>query len=236
MNVPRTQGLAALYKNCIYYIAGICRNHQRTFTVEVYDIEQNTWCRKRDLPFDQATSPYIKVLLLQGRLHLFVRATQVMVEEHVFRTSRKNSLYQYDDDADQWTKVYETPDRLWDLGRHFECVVAKLYPQCLQKVLWALRMCCLRQLINIFGEEGWWNCSIHGAVCVPNTRTAGEVFKALKVSINKLEGAVWKSKKKKRNLLDNCAQSTHTIACFTVRKVNHKCNYLHFFFFFADVE
>ncbi|KTG41785.1 hypothetical protein cypCar_00003217 [Cyprinus carpio] len=135
MNVPRTQGLAALYKNCIYYIAGICRNHQRTFTVEVYDIEQNTWCRKRDLPFEQATSPYIKVLLLQGRLHLFVRATQVMVEEHVFRTSRKNSLYQYDSEADQWTKVYETPDRLWDLGRHFECVVAKLYPQCLQKVL-----------------------------------------------------------------------------------------------------
>ncbi|KAG1949300.1 kelch repeat and BTB domain-containing protein 8 [Pimephales promelas] len=135
MNVPRTQGLAALHKNCIYYIAGICRNHQRTFTVEVYDIEQNTWCRKRDLPFDQATSPYIKVLLLQGRLNLFVRATQVMVEEHVFRTSRKNSLYQYDDEVDHWTKVYETPDRLWDLGRHFECVVAKLYPQCLQKVL-----------------------------------------------------------------------------------------------------
>lgn len=135
MNVPRAQGLAALHKNCIYYIAGICRNHQRTFTVEVYDIEQNTWCRKRDLPFEQATSPYIKVLLLQGRLNLFVRATQVMVEEHVFRTSRKNSLYQYDDEADHWTKVYETPDRLWDLGRHFECVVAKLYPQCLQKVL-----------------------------------------------------------------------------------------------------
>uniref|UniRef100_A0A8C4NVD0 Kelch repeat and BTB domain containing 8 n=1 Tax=Dicentrarchus labrax TaxID=13489 RepID=A0A8C4NVD0_DICLA len=135
MSVPRSQGLAALYKNCIYYIAGICRNHQRTFTVEVYDIEKNTWSRKRDLPFDQATSPYIKAMLLQGKLHLFVRATQVMVEEHVFRTSRKNSLYQYDDDADVWTKVYETPDRLWDLGRHFECVVAKLYPQCLQKVL-----------------------------------------------------------------------------------------------------
>lgn len=135
MSVPRSQGLAALYKNCIYYIAGICRNHQRTFTVEVYDIEKNTWSRKRDLPFDQATSPYIKAMLLQGKLHLFVRATQVMVEEHVFRTSRKNSLYQYDDEADAWTKVYETPDRLWDLGRHFECVVAKLYPQCLQKVL-----------------------------------------------------------------------------------------------------
>ncbi|KAG7493606.1 kelch repeat and BTB domain-containing protein 8 [Solea senegalensis] len=135
MSVPRSQGLAALHKNCIYYIAGICRNHQRTFTVEVYDIEKNAWCRKRDLPFDHATSPYIKAMLLQGKLHLFVRATQVMVEEHVFRTSRKNSLYQYDDKADLWTKVYETPDRLWDLGRHFECVVAKLYPQCLQKVL-----------------------------------------------------------------------------------------------------
>ncbi|KAK7916748.1 hypothetical protein WMY93_012509 [Mugilogobius chulae] len=105
----------------------------RTFTVEVYDIEKNSWSRKRDLPFDQATSPYIKAMLLQGKLHLFVRATQVMVEKHVFRTSRKNSLYQYDDEADAWTKVYETPDRLWDLGRHFECVVAKLYPQCLQK-------------------------------------------------------------------------------------------------------
>ncbi|XP_028303445.1 kelch repeat and BTB domain-containing protein 8 [Gouania willdenowi] len=135
MSVPRSQGLAALYKNCIYYIAGICKNHQRIFTVEVYDIERNVWSRRRDLPFDQATSPYIKAMLLQGKLHLFVRATQVMVEEHVFRTSRKNSLYQYDDDTDAWTKVYETPDRLWDLGRHFECVVAKLYPQCLQKVL-----------------------------------------------------------------------------------------------------
>ncbi|XP_066526614.1 kelch repeat and BTB domain-containing protein 8 [Hoplias malabaricus] len=135
MSVPRSQGLAALHRNNIYYIAGICRNHQRTFTVEVYDIEQNSWSRCRDLPFEQAASPYIKALLLGGRLHLFVRATQVMVEEHVFRTSRKNSLYQYDEEADRWTKVYETPDRLWDLGRHFECVVAKLYPQCLQKVL-----------------------------------------------------------------------------------------------------
>ncbi|XP_061076720.1 kelch repeat and BTB domain-containing protein 8 [Conger conger] len=135
MNVPRSQGLAALHKGSIYYIAGICRNHQRTFTMEAYDIEQNAWTRKKDLPFDQATSPYIKVLLLYGKLHLFVRATQVTVEEHVFRTSRKNSLYQYHEEADQWTKVYETPDRLWDLGRHFECVVAKLYPQCLQKVL-----------------------------------------------------------------------------------------------------
>lgn len=135
MGVPRSQGLAALYKNFIYYIAGICRNHQRTFTVEVYDIEKGMWCRKRDLPFDHATSPYIKAMLLQGKLHLFVRATQVMVEKNVFRTSRKNSLYGYDDKADLWTKIYETPDRLWDLGRHFECVVAKLYPQCLQKVL-----------------------------------------------------------------------------------------------------
>lgn len=135
MGVPRSQGLAALYKNCIYYIAGICRNHQRTFTVEVYDIERNSWSRRRDLPFDQATSPYVKAMLLQGGLHLFVRATQVMVEEYVFRTSRKNSLYQYDEEADAWAKVYETPERLWDLGRHFECVVAKLYPQCLQKVL-----------------------------------------------------------------------------------------------------
>ncbi|KAK6480673.1 kelch repeat and BTB domain-containing protein 8 [Huso huso] len=135
MTVPRTQGLAALYKNSIYYIAGICRNHQRTFTVETYDIEQNAWTRKKDLPFDQAASPYIKLIILHDQLHLFVRATQVTVEEHVFRTSRKNSLYQYDEDSDQWRKVYETPDRLWDLGRHFECIVAKLYPQCLQKVI-----------------------------------------------------------------------------------------------------
>ncbi|XP_041080698.1 kelch repeat and BTB domain-containing protein 8 [Polyodon spathula] len=135
MTVPRTQGLAALYKNSIYYIAGICRNHQRTFTVETYDIEQNVWTRKKDLPFDQAASPYIKLIILHDQLHLFVRATQVTVEEHVFRTSRKNSLYQYDEDSDQWRKVYETPDRLWDLGRHFECIVAKLYPQCLQKVI-----------------------------------------------------------------------------------------------------
>uniref|UniRef100_A0A8C9WRF9 Kelch repeat and BTB (POZ) domain containing 8 n=1 Tax=Scleropages formosus TaxID=113540 RepID=A0A8C9WRF9_SCLFO len=135
MGVPRSQGLAALYNNCIYYIAGTCKSHQRTFTVEAYDIEQNTWVRKEDLPFEQATSPYIKALLLCGRLHVFVRATQVTVEEHVFRTSRKNSLYRYDEEVDRWTKVYDTPERLWDLGRHFECVVAKLYPQCLQKVL-----------------------------------------------------------------------------------------------------
>ncbi|MBN3323398.1 KBTB8 protein, partial [Atractosteus spatula] len=135
MRIPRSQGLGVVYKNCIYYIAGICKNHQRTFVVETYDIEKNMWIRKKDLPFDQATSPYIKVLLLHGKLHLFVRATQVTVEEHVFRTSRKNSLYQYNEKTDQWIKMYETPDRLWDLGRHFECVVAKLYPQCLQKVL-----------------------------------------------------------------------------------------------------
>ncbi|XP_023649747.1 kelch repeat and BTB domain-containing protein 8 isoform X1 [Paramormyrops kingsleyae] len=135
MSVPRSQGLATLYKNCIYYIAGTCRNHQRTFVVEAYDMERNMWTRKRDLPFDQAASPYIKALRLHGQMHLFVRATQVTVEEHVFRTSRKNSLYRYDDETDEWKKVYETPDRLWDLGRHFECVVAKLYPQCLQKVL-----------------------------------------------------------------------------------------------------
>ncbi|KAL4655927.1 kelch repeat and BTB domain-containing protein 8-like [Arapaima gigas] len=135
MGVPRSQGLAALHKNFIYYIAGTSKNHQRTFTMEAFDIEQNVWTRKRDLPFDHASSPYIKVVNLHGQLHLFVRATQVTVEELVFRTSRKNSLYQYNVETDQWKKVYETPDRLWDLGRHFECVVAKVYPQCLQKVL-----------------------------------------------------------------------------------------------------
>lgn len=103
-------------------------------TVEAYDIQLNKWIRKKDLPLDQSTNPYIKLFLLLNKLHLFVRATQVVVEEHVFRTSRKNSLYQYDEESDQWMKVYESPDKLWDLGRHFECVVAKLYPQCLQKV------------------------------------------------------------------------------------------------------
>ncbi|ELW47068.1 Kelch repeat and BTB domain-containing protein 8 [Tupaia chinensis] len=131
----RIQGLAAVYKDSIYYIAGTCGNHQRMFTVEAYDIELNKWTRKKDFPCDQSINPYLKLVLFQNKLHLFVRATQVTVEEHVFRTSRKNSLYQYDDIADQWMKVYETPDRLWDLGRHFECAVAKLYPQCLQKVL-----------------------------------------------------------------------------------------------------
>uniref|UniRef100_A0A8C9T993 Kelch repeat and BTB (POZ) domain containing 8 n=1 Tax=Scleropages formosus TaxID=113540 RepID=A0A8C9T993_SCLFO len=135
MSVPRSQGLAALHKNFIYYIAGTGKNHQRTFIMEAFDLEQNVWTRKKDLPFDHASSPYIKVLHLHGKLHLFVRATQVTVEELVFRTSRKNSLYQYNVETDQWKKVYETPDRLWDLGRHFECVVAKVYPQCLQKVL-----------------------------------------------------------------------------------------------------
>nr|XP_020140943.1 kelch repeat and BTB domain-containing protein 8 isoform X1 [Microcebus murinus] len=135
MTVPRIQGLAAVYKDSIYYIAGTCGNHQRVFTVEAYDIELNKWTRKKDFPCDQSINPYLKLVLFQNKLHLFVRATQVTVEEHVFRTSRKNSLYQYDDVADQWMKVYETPDRLWDLGRHFECAVAKLYPQCLQKVL-----------------------------------------------------------------------------------------------------
>lgn len=135
MTVPRIQGLAAVYKNSIYYIAGTCGNHQRMFTVEAYDIELNKWTRKKDFPCDESINPYLKLVLFQNKLHLFVRATQVTVEEHVFRTSRKNSLYQYDDITDQWMKVYETPDRLWDLGRHFECAVAKLYPQCLQKVL-----------------------------------------------------------------------------------------------------
>lgn len=135
MTVPRIQGLATVYNDSIYYIAGTCGNHQRMFTVEAYDIEQNKWTRKKDFPCDQSINPYIKLVLLKNKLHLFVRATQVTVEEHVFRTSRKNSLYQYDEVADQWQKVYETPDRLWDLGRHFECVVAKLYPQCLQKVI-----------------------------------------------------------------------------------------------------
>ncbi|XP_051836438.1 kelch repeat and BTB domain-containing protein 8 [Antechinus flavipes] len=135
MTVPRTQGLAAVYNDSIYYIAGTCGNHQRMFTVEAYDIELNKWTCKKDFPCDQSINPYLKLVLLNNKLHLFVRATQVTVEEHVFRTSRKNSLYQYDEGTDQWKKVYETPDRLWDLGRHFECAVAKLYPQCLQKVL-----------------------------------------------------------------------------------------------------
>nr|XP_010588475.2 kelch repeat and BTB domain-containing protein 8 [Loxodonta africana] len=135
MTVPRIQGLAAVYNDSIYYIAGTCGNHQRMFTVEAYDIELNKWTRKKDFPCDESINPYLKLVLFQNKLHLFVRATQVTVEEHVFRTSRKNSLYQYDDITDQWMKIYETPDRLWDLGRHFECAVAKLYPQCLQKVL-----------------------------------------------------------------------------------------------------
>lgn len=135
MTVPRSQGMAAVYKDSIYYVAGTRGNHQRVLTVEAYDIEQNKWIRKKDLPCDQSSNPYIKLLLLKNKLHLFVRATQVSVEELVFRTSRKNSLYQYDEVVDQWRKVYETPDRLWDLGRHFECAVAKLYPQCLQKAL-----------------------------------------------------------------------------------------------------
>ncbi|XP_007893388.2 kelch repeat and BTB domain-containing protein 8 isoform X2 [Callorhinchus milii] len=134
MNVPRSQGLSTVYKDSIYNIAGTCKAHQRMLTVETYDIQQNSWLRKNELPLDQSTNPYIKLCLLHNKLHLFVRATQVVVEEHVFRTSRKNSLYQYDEDSDQWKKVYESPDKLWDLGRHFECVVAKLYPQCLQKV------------------------------------------------------------------------------------------------------
>ncbi|XP_078517611.1 kelch repeat and BTB domain-containing protein 8 [Lissotriton helveticus] len=135
MTVPRSQGMAAVYKDSIYYVAGTRGNHQRVLTVEAYDIEQNKWIRRKDLPCDQSSNPYIKLLLLKNKLHLFVRATQVSVEELVFRTSRKNSLYQYDEVVDQWRKVYETPDRLWDLGRHFECAVAKLYPQCLQKAL-----------------------------------------------------------------------------------------------------
>ncbi|XP_072328403.1 kelch repeat and BTB domain-containing protein 8 isoform X2 [Scyliorhinus torazame] len=134
MSMPRSQGLSAICKSSIYYVAGICKAHQRMLTVETYDIQLNKWMRKKDLPLDQSTNPYIKLFLLLNKLHLFVRATQVVVEEHVFRTSRKNSLYQYDEESDQWQKVYESPDKLWDLGRHFECVVAKLYPQCLQKV------------------------------------------------------------------------------------------------------
>ncbi|XP_018116976.1 kelch repeat and BTB domain-containing protein 8 isoform X1 [Xenopus laevis] len=134
MTAPRVQGMAAVYKDSIYYVAGSRANH-RVLTVEAYDVEQNRWTRKKDLPCEQSSNPYIKLVVFKSKLHLFVRATQVSVEEFVFRTSRKNSLYQYDEIADSWKKVYETPERLWDLGRHFECAVAKLYPQCLQKVL-----------------------------------------------------------------------------------------------------
>ncbi|KAM4652773.1 kelch repeat and BTB domain-containing protein 8 isoform 2-T2 [Discoglossus pictus] len=134
MTEPRVQGMAAVYKDSIYYIAGIRANH-RVLTVEAYDIEQNRWTKKKDLPCEQSSNPYIKLVVLRKKLNLFVRATQVSVEELVFRTSRKNSLYQYDEVSDSWIKVYETPERLWDFGRHFECAVAKLYPQSLQKVL-----------------------------------------------------------------------------------------------------
>ncbi|XP_068107871.1 kelch repeat and BTB domain-containing protein 8 isoform X2 [Hyperolius riggenbachi] len=134
MSVPRTQGMAAVYKDNIFYVAGI-QGNRRVLTVEAYDVDQNRWTRKKDLPCEQSTNPYVQVLVLKGKLHMFVRSTQVSVEELVFRTSRKNSLYQYDEVTDSWIKTYETPERLWDLGRHFECAVAKLYPQCLQKVL-----------------------------------------------------------------------------------------------------
>ncbi|XP_072276894.1 kelch repeat and BTB domain-containing protein 8 [Pyxicephalus adspersus] len=134
MNTPRIQGMAAVYNNSIYYVAGI-RGNQRVHNVEVYNIETNRWSRRNDLPCDQSTNPYIKLLVLKGKLHLFVRSTQVSVDELVFRTCRVNTLYKYDEVTDNWKKIYETPERLWDLGRHFECAVAKLYPQCLQKVL-----------------------------------------------------------------------------------------------------
>ncbi|CAH2312966.1 kelch repeat and BTB domain-containing 8 isoform X1, partial [Pelobates cultripes] len=134
MTVTRYQGMAAVYKDSIYYVGGIHCNH-RMLTVEAYDIEQNLWTQKRDLPFEQSSNPYVKLLILKNKLHLFVRLTQVCVDEYVFRTSRKNSLYLYNEVDDSWRKIYETPERLWDLGRHFECAVAKLYPQCLQKVL-----------------------------------------------------------------------------------------------------
>ncbi|XP_075039505.1 kelch repeat and BTB domain-containing protein 8 [Mixophyes fleayi] len=134
MTVPRVQGMAAVYKDSIYYVAGTLGKH-RMLTVEAYDVEQNRWTKKKDLPCEPSSNPYIKLLVLKGKLHLFVRATQVSVEEFVFRTSRKNCLYHYDEASDAWNKVYESPERLWDLGRHFECAVAKLYPQCLLKVL-----------------------------------------------------------------------------------------------------
>uniref|UniRef100_A0A8C5R6X6 Kelch repeat and BTB domain containing 8 n=1 Tax=Leptobrachium leishanense TaxID=445787 RepID=A0A8C5R6X6_9ANUR len=134
MTVPRFQGMAAVHKDTIYYVGGVhCSN--RMLTVEAYNIEQNRWTQKKVLPFEQSTSPYVKLLNINNKLHLFVRLTQVSVDEFVFRTIRKNSLYQYDDVDDSWRKVYDTPEKMWDLGRHFECVVAKMYPQRLQKVL-----------------------------------------------------------------------------------------------------
>ncbi|KAM8930782.1 kelch repeat and BTB domain-containing protein 8 [Pelodytes ibericus] len=134
MTVPRTQGLAAAYKGYIYCIAGIHQNN-RVHTVEAYDVEQNHWIVKNDLPCESSTNPYLRLLILKNKLHLLVRATHVCVEEFLFRTCRKITVYEYDDEADVWRKVYETPDKMWDLGRHFECTVARLYPQSLQKVL-----------------------------------------------------------------------------------------------------
>lgn len=72
-----------------------------------------------------------------------------------------------------------------------------------------------------------WCC-----LCPQHQNCRGSL-KALKVSINKLEGAFQK-KKKQCFTFDYCAQSTLTIACFTVRRLNHKCNY--HFFFFSDVQ
>ncbi|KAH0519304.1 Kelch repeat and BTB domain-containing protein 8 [Microtus ochrogaster] len=107
MTVSRVQGLASVYKDSIYYIAGTCGNHQCVSTVEAYDTELNKWACK-DSPCDQPRNPYLKIVLFQNKLPLIVQATQGTIEEHIFRTSRKNSLYRSDDIAGQWMKVYET--------------------------------------------------------------------------------------------------------------------------------
>ena len=70
MPMPRIQGLAAVYKDSIDYIAGTCGNHQCVSTVDAYDTELNKWTRKKDFPCDQSINPYLKLVLFQNKLRL----------------------------------------------------------------------------------------------------------------------------------------------------------------------
>ncbi|XP_061407712.1 kelch repeat and BTB domain-containing protein 8 isoform X1 [Lethenteron reissneri] len=110
-------------------------SRRRTLTVERYSLRNNVWERRSELPLDPGASPYARPVALGGRLHMFVRQTQVLLEELVFSMCRRYSLFANEDETDTWREVYTAPERLWDLGRHFECVAAKMYPQCLHKML-----------------------------------------------------------------------------------------------------
>uniref|UniRef100_UPI00358FAF81 kelch repeat and BTB domain-containing protein 8 isoform X2 n=1 Tax=Myxine glutinosa TaxID=7769 RepID=UPI00358FAF81 len=135
MSAPRFQSEMAVLGDWLYVVGGVMMDGQRVLNVERYCPGRQVWECRPALPLDVTSNPYVRVVVLAGELHTFARQTQLLQDELVFRTYRRHSLYQHHEADGTWVEVYTVPDRLWDLGRSFECVVGKLYPHCLHKVL-----------------------------------------------------------------------------------------------------